>query len=188
MTRRGYPNGTVGWAFGFGVVPEFAFAGRNNGPDGTASRSDNFKSVGRAVVSGDSSGGRVQTGTISIGGRDTGPGISRTLHSVPCNEGWICEKHPDQGRMTTTRGRGWPREHELPYFDGQVHFPDYRIEYEFDRREHHEDIELFTPHYVGAHAASRATSSRSADGVGVVRGFRSPRRRPRHGTAHRTIG
>ena len=52
--------------------------------------------------------------------------------------------------------RDWAREHDLPYFDGQVHFPDYRIEYEANGREHHEDVELFTPHYRGAHAASRA--------------------------------
>jgi hypothetical protein len=51
--------------------------------------------------------------------------------------------------------RDWAREHDLPYFDGQVHFPDYRIEYEVDGREHREDVELFTPHYRGAHAASR---------------------------------
>lgn len=51
--------------------------------------------------------------------------------------------------------RDWARQHDLPYFDGQVHFPDYRIEYEVEGREHHEDIELFTPHYRGAHAASR---------------------------------
>lgn len=52
--------------------------------------------------------------------------------------------------------RDWAREHDLPYFDGQVHFPDYRIEYEIDGRERHEDVELFTPHYRGAHATSRA--------------------------------
>lgn len=52
--------------------------------------------------------------------------------------------------------RDWAREHDLPYFDGQVHFPDYRIEYEIDGRERHEDVELFTPHYRGAHAANRA--------------------------------
>jgi hypothetical protein len=52
--------------------------------------------------------------------------------------------------------RDWAREHDLPYFDGQVHFPDYRIDYEVDGRERHEDVELFTPHYRGAHAASRA--------------------------------
>jgi hypothetical protein len=52
--------------------------------------------------------------------------------------------------------RDWAREHDLPYFDDHVHFPDYRIEYEVEGRERHEDIELFTPHYRGAHAASRA--------------------------------
>ena len=52
--------------------------------------------------------------------------------------------------------RDWARQHDLPYFEGQVHFPDYRIEYEIDGRERHEDVELFTPHYRGAHAASRA--------------------------------
>ena len=39
--------------------------------------------------------------------------------------------------------RDWAREHDLPYLDGQVHFPDYRIEYiEADGRERHEDVEL----------------------------------------------
>jgi hypothetical protein len=52
--------------------------------------------------------------------------------------------------------REWAREHDLPYFDGQVHFPDYRIEYEVDGREHHQDVELFTEHYRGAHAAGHA--------------------------------
>lgn len=52
--------------------------------------------------------------------------------------------------------RDWAREHDLPYFDDRVHFPDYRIEYEVDGRELHQDAELFTPHYRGAHAASRA--------------------------------
>ena len=37
-----------------------------------------------------------------------------------------------------------------------VHFPDFRIEYEVDGRERHEDVELFTQHYRGAHAAGRA--------------------------------
>jgi hypothetical protein len=49
--------------------------------------------------------------------------------------------------------RQWAQDHGLPYFDGQVHFPDYRIEYEVDGREHHQDVELFTAHYRGAHAA-----------------------------------
>jgi len=52
--------------------------------------------------------------------------------------------------------RDWAREHDLPFFDGQVHFPDYRIEYEIEGRERLEDVELFTPHYRGAHAVSRS--------------------------------
>jgi len=40
-----------------------------------------------------------------------------------------------------------------------VHFPDLRIEYgERDGREDHEDIEVTTEHYRGAHAASVAQS------------------------------
>jgi hypothetical protein len=49
----------------------------------------------------------------------------------------------------------WAREHGLPYFDDQVHFPDFRIEYELDGRDHHEDVEVVTDNYRGAHAASR---------------------------------
>ena len=48
------------------------------------------------------------------------------------------------------------REHDLPYFDGLVHFPDDRSEYEVDGREHHQDVALFTEHYRGARAASHA--------------------------------
>jgi hypothetical protein len=66
--------------------------------------------------------------------------------------------------------RDWAREHDLPYFDGQVHFPDYRIEYEVDGRERHEDIELFTPHYRGAHASSRAKTGFRIYVVGSRRG------------------
>ena len=49
----------------------------------------------------------------------------------------------------------WARDHELPYFDESVHFPDFRIEYELDGRDAHEDIEVLTEHYRGAHAGSR---------------------------------
>jgi hypothetical protein len=50
----------------------------------------------------------------------------------------------------------WALEHELPYFDDRVHFPDFRIEYDLDGSEGHRDVEVLTPHYRGAHAASRA--------------------------------
>jgi hypothetical protein len=49
----------------------------------------------------------------------------------------------------------WAREHHLPYFDDHVHFPDFRIEYELDGRDHQEDVEVVTDNYRGAHAASR---------------------------------
>src|SRR3954454_19578339 len=50
----------------------------------------------------------------------------------------------------------WAREHDLPYFDESVHFPDFRLDYDLDGRHRHEDIEVVTDHYRGAHAASRA--------------------------------
>jgi DNA-binding MarR family transcriptional regulator len=51
----------------------------------------------------------------------------------------------------------WAREHDLPYFDDQVHFPDVRIEYEDANGDvRFEDIEIVTEHYRGAHGASAA--------------------------------
>jgi hypothetical protein len=52
----------------------------------------------------------------------------------------------------------WAHEHDLPYFDEQVHFPDVRLEYELRGQEHHQDLEVVTEHYRGAHAASVARS------------------------------
>jgi hypothetical protein len=53
----------------------------------------------------------------------------------------------------------WAREHDLPYFDGHVHFPDVRIEYqEPDGRWDHDDIEVTTVHYRGGHGAAAARS------------------------------
>jgi hypothetical protein len=61
----------------------------------------------------------------------------------------------------------WALEHHLPYFDEQVHFPDLRIEYEeLDGRRRHEDIEVLTIHYRGAHGAAAARS-----GFTAYRGF-----------------
>jgi hypothetical protein len=75
--------------------------------------------------------------------------------------------------------RDWAREHDLPYFDSQVHFPDYRIEYEVDGREHHQDVELFTEHYRGAHAASHAKTGFRIYVVGSRGGGRSGPPHPR---------
>ena len=64
--------------------------------------------------------------------------------------------HPDR---TAEEIRQWAHDHDLPYFDDEVHFPDLRIEYrEADGRWDHDDIEVTTEHYRGAHGASVAQS------------------------------
>jgi hypothetical protein len=60
----------------------------------------------------------------------------------------------------------WALEHDLPYFDGHLHLPDFRIEYELDGRERHEDVEVVTEHYRGAHGASRAQAGFTCFGAG----------------------
>jgi hypothetical protein len=53
----------------------------------------------------------------------------------------------------------WAREHDLPCDDkGHVQFPDIRIEYDIDGRDHTLDVEVMTPHYRGAHAAAKSSS------------------------------
>ena len=55
--------------------------------------------------------------------------------------------------------REWARQHDLPYFDDQVHFPDLRIEYEdADGDVRCQDIEVTTEHYRGVHAAAASRS------------------------------
>jgi hypothetical protein len=66
----------------------------------------------------------------------------------------------------------WAREHDLPYFDESVHFPDFRLEYELDGRDRHEDIEVITDNYRGGHAASRARAGFTCYASGGGRGGR----------------
>ncbi len=67
-----------------------------------------------------------------------------------------CDGRPDREPEEIAR---WAREHDLPYDDGHVRFPDARIEYEDrDGRSRHEDIEVVTAHYRGAHAGAAAKS------------------------------
>ena len=67
-----------------------------------------------------------------------------------------CDGRPDREPEEIAR---WAREHELPYDDGHVRFPDARVEYEDrDGRSRHEDLEVVTGHYRGAHAGSAAKS------------------------------
>ena len=64
--------------------------------------------------------------------------------------------HPDRDAHEIEE---WAREHDLPYFDDQVHFPDVRIEYEdIDGRRDHEDVEVLTVNYRGAHRAAAGRS------------------------------
>jgi hypothetical protein len=74
----------------------------------------------------------------------------------------------------------WARAHDLPYFDDQLHFPDVRIEYEDrDGRSRHEDIEVTTAHYRGAHAAASTRSGFTRyRGIGGSTGGRGGRRAP----------
>jgi hypothetical protein len=67
-----------------------------------------------------------------------------------------CDGRPDREPDEIAR---WAREHDLPYDDGHVHFPDARIEYEDrDGLSRHEDLEIVTGHYRGAHAGAVARS------------------------------
>ena len=67
-----------------------------------------------------------------------------------------CDGRPDREPEEVAR---WAHEHALPYDDGHVRFPDARIEYEDrDGRSRHEDLEVVTGHYRGAHASGAAKS------------------------------
>ena len=86
--------------------------------------------------------------------------------------------HPDR---TADEIREWAHEHDLPYFDDEVHFPDLRIEYrDPDGRDDHLDVEVTTEHYRGAHGASVARSGfscyrGSSSRIGGGRGSRAGR-------------
>jgi hypothetical protein len=55
--------------------------------------------------------------------------------------------------------RAWARDHELPCDEeGHVQFPDARIEYDLEGRDHTLDVEVLTPHYRGAHGAAKSNS------------------------------
>ena len=75
--------------------------------------------------------------------------------------------HPDRDQREI---EDWAKDHDLPYFDEKVHFPDLRIEYEeIDGRRDHEDVEVTTIHYRGAHGAAAARSGFSCYGGSSAR-------------------
>ena len=52
--------------------------------------------------------------------------------------------------------RRWADDHDLAYVDGRVQFPDFQMECLWpDGRREIENVEVLTPHYRGAHAASK---------------------------------
>jgi DNA-binding MarR family transcriptional regulator len=72
---------------------------------------------------------------------------------------------------TSEEIQAWARDHGLPYFDGHVHFPDVRVEYQDVNGDvHWEDLEVTTEHYRGAHGAAAARSRFSIHGGGRTGG------------------
>src|SRR2546426_6056683 len=89
---------------------------------------------------------------------------------------WLHERDRDRGDCSGRPDRDeheieqWAREHDLPYFDEQVHFPDLRIEYEeLDGRHDHCDVEVVTVHYRGGHGAAVSRSGFSCYGGSSAR-------------------
>jgi hypothetical protein len=71
--------------------------------------------------------------------------------------------------------QAWAREHDLPYFDEQVHFPDVRIEYEDPNGDvRWEDLEVTTEHYRGGHASAASRSGFSIHASGGSGGRGAP--------------
>jgi DNA-binding MarR family transcriptional regulator len=66
---------------------------------------------------------------------------------------------------TSEEIQDWARDDGLPYFDGHVHFPDVRVEYQDVNGDiRWEDLEVTTEHYRGAHGAAAARSGFSIHG------------------------
>jgi hypothetical protein len=109
--------------------------------------------------------------------RDRGGEVERVVLEVDLRreyQQWLQEhnsgRSDSDGRPDRTEREiaEWALDHELPYRDGGVQFPDLRIEYELDGRDRHEDVEVVTGHYRGAHASGRAQS-----GFTCIRGGRT---------------
>src|SRR4051794_5225818 len=71
------------------------------------------------------------------------------------------DRADSDGRPTRSREEveQWADAQDLPMLDDSVQFPDLRIEYEGpDGRLDHEDVEVMTVHYRGAHAAAKGSA------------------------------
>ncbi|MBI2220387.1 MAG: hypothetical protein HYU53_04205 [Acidobacteria bacterium] len=97
--------------------------------------------------------------------RDQGADVERVILEIDLRreyQEWLQEHNkgnPNSDGRPDRDAReieAWARDHDLPYFDERVHFPDFRIEYELDGRDRHEDVEVMSEHYRGAYAGSKA--------------------------------
>jgi hypothetical protein len=97
--------------------------------------------------------------------RDQGADVERVILEIDLRreyQEWLQEHNkgnPNSDGRPDRDAReieAWARDHDLPYFDDRVHFPDFRIEYELDGRDRHEDVEVMSEHYRGAYAGSKA--------------------------------
>jgi hypothetical protein len=111
--------------------------------------------------------------------RDEGADIERVVLEVDLRreyQEWLQEHNkgnpdsdgrPDRDPREITE---WARDHDLAYLDEQVRFPDFRIEYELNGRDHVENVEVMSEHYRGEYAAAKGqtgyTCYRSGGGGG----------------------
>jgi hypothetical protein len=100
---------------------------------------------------------------------------STTNSSATTNDGCTSatgdrDEHNGRPDRDAVEIQQWAADHDLPYFDDQVHFPDLRIEYEeIDGQLRHEDVEVVTVHYRGGHAAAVNRSGFSCNAGFTVR-------------------
>jgi hypothetical protein len=111
--------------------------------------------------------------------RDQGADIERVVLEVDLRreyQEWLQEHNkgnsdgdgrPDRDSREI---EAWARDHDLPYVDEHVRFPDFRIEYELDGRDRHEDVEVMSEHYRGAYAAAKGQAGFTCYRAGGGRG------------------
>ena len=106
--------------------------------------------------------------------RERGADVQRIVLEVDLRreyQQWLQEHNrgraDSDGRpdRTDRERQKWAHDHELPFREDKVQFPDFRIEYELDGRDRHEDVEVVTDHYRGGHL-----SAKSSAGFTCVRG------------------
>jgi hypothetical protein len=71
------------------------------------------------------------------------------------------DRSDSDGRPTRTQKeiKEWAQEHDLPFLDERIQFPDFRIEYErSDGRRDIENVEVTTVHYRGMHASGKVAA------------------------------